>query len=116
MTLEEEEEYMVEGATERYGELPTGRKPNMKLHTERSLGSLAMAPQPPVAGSLHPMEGAKVLKMGMAYSQVVTPEGKVMAVPNEELRAAFFRRKVRPSLLLQKRLLSNFEKASQSPL
>ena len=35
---------------------------------------------------------------------------------NEELRAAFFRRKVRPSLLLQKRLLSNFEKASQSPL
>ena len=34
---------------------------------------------------------------------------------NEELRAAFFRRKVRPSLLLQKRLFVKFRKGKSVP-
>lgn len=86
--IEEEEEEMVEDATERYGEPPTGRRPNMKLHTERSLGSLAMAQTVPAASELHPMEGVKVLTTGVAYSKVKTREGRVLVVPNEELRAA----------------------------
>ena len=86
--IEEEEQQMVEGSTERYGELPTSRQPNMKLHTERSLGSLAMAQKVPAASELHPMEGAKVLRTGVAYSQVKNREGILVAVPNEELRIA----------------------------